>query len=137
MSEPNTIKKILKTLPKPVVANLRFFIVMFAVGLISVIFVHHGKRHVSIFELFFEVYLLCLVVHLLPRLLRNAVKAMNYVLAYLLGMIDIDQMLVFLGGISTKFYREEDNPLSGSYDRGRKRMIKDGVDYDVIRTEKK
>ena len=45
---------------------------------------------------------------------------------------NIDQILVFLGGISTEYYRPEDNPLSEKYDKKRKRIIMDGIDYDKI-----
>jgi hypothetical protein len=45
---------------------------------------------------------------------------------------NIDQLMVFLGGISTEYYRPEDNPLSEKYDKKRKRIIMDGSDYDKI-----
>jgi heptose-I-phosphate ethanolaminephosphotransferase len=45
---------------------------------------------------------------------------------------NIDQMMVSLGGISTDFYRPEDDPLNEKYDRKRKRIIMGGIDYDKI-----
>ena len=45
---------------------------------------------------------------------------------------NLDQLLVFLGGISTEYYRPKDNPLSEKYDKKRKRIIMDGIDYDKI-----
>ncbi|RRD02377.1 phosphoethanolamine transferase [Prevotella sp. OH937_COT-195] len=88
------LKNISKTLLKPVIKNSRFFTVTYIVGLITVIFVlDHGKRHISVFELLFEVYLLCVVINLLPRRLGNTIKAMIYFLAYSLGITD---MFVYL-----------------------------------------
>ena len=41
-------------------------------------------------------------------------------------------MLVYLGGIKTKAYRAELNPLSIKYDATRKRILKDVTDYDEV-----
>ena len=40
--------------------------------------------------------------------------------------------LVYLGGIKTKAYRAELNPLSIKYDATRKRILKDVTDYDEV-----
>ena len=46
---------------------------------------------------------------------------------------NISQVLVYLAGIQTPFYRDDYNVLSDSYDSTRKRIIKGTVDYDELR----
>ena len=52
-------------------------------------------------------------------------------------MIDaLPHLLLYLGGISTPLYREELNVISPAYDVKRPRILKNEVDYNVIRGEK-
>ena len=52
-------------------------------------------------------------------------------------MIDaLPHLLLYLGGISTPLYRETLNVISPAYDMKRPRILKNEVDYDVIRGEK-
>ena len=46
---------------------------------------------------------------------------------------NISQVLVYLAGIHTPFYRDDYNILSDDYDASRKRIIKGTVDYDELR----
>ena len=46
---------------------------------------------------------------------------------------NISQVLVYLAGIQTPFYCEENNLLSDDYNAERKRIIKGTVDYDALR----
>ena len=46
---------------------------------------------------------------------------------------NISQVLVYLAGIQTPFYRDDYNILSDDYDASRKRIIKGTVDYDELR----
>ena len=46
---------------------------------------------------------------------------------------NISQVLVYLAGIHTPFYRDDYNILSDDYDTSRKRIIKGTVDYDELR----
>lgn len=82
-------KKISAVLLKPLLKNSRFFIVMLCIGLLSVMVVHRGMRHISVFELFFETYLLTALVSCFPRFLGNITKGVCYVLAYVLGIVDM------------------------------------------------
>ena len=84
-----SIKKASSSLLKPLLTDSRFFIVMFIIGLVSVMVVHRGMRHISVFELFFETYLLCALVSCFPRWLKKISKVACYSLAYILGIIDM------------------------------------------------
>lgn len=46
---------------------------------------------------------------------------------------NISQVLVYLAGIQTPFYRDDYNILSDDYDASRKRIIKGTVNYDELR----
>ena len=48
---------------------------------------------------------------------------------------NISQVLVYLAGIQTPFYCEENNLLSDDYNAERKRIIKGTVDYDALRVK--
>ena len=48
---------------------------------------------------------------------------------------NISQVLVYLAGIQTSFYIEENNLLSDDYNAERKRIIKGTVDYDALRVK--
>ena len=48
---------------------------------------------------------------------------------------NISQILVYLAGIQTPFYRDDYNVLSDEYNSERKRIIKGTVDYDELRVK--
>lgn len=48
---------------------------------------------------------------------------------------NISQVLVYLAGIQTPFYRDEYNVLSDEYNAERKRIIKGTVDYDELKVK--
>lgn len=62
---------------------------MYLLGLCSLMIIHHGGRHVSVFELAVAVYLLCAFLYLLPRRLAVLAKGVVYVVAYVLAIVDM------------------------------------------------
>ena len=48
---------------------------------------------------------------------------------------NISQVLVYLAGIQTPFYRDDYNVLSDEYNAERKRIIKGTVDYDELKVK--
>ena len=50
---------------------------------------------------------------------------------------NISQILVYLAGIHSPYYRPQYNPLEDEYDHERRRILKGGkADYDKLRAEK-
>lgn len=73
----------------PVLTNVRFAFFMYVLGFISLLFIHRGGRHVSVFELVVDVYVLCWVLYLLPSKISRCVKGLFYVIAYGLAIVDM------------------------------------------------
>ena len=73
----------------PLRAFPRFAVFMYLLGLVSLMVVHQGGRHVSVFELVVDVYVVCLVLYLLPKRVARVVKALFAIIAYGLALIDM------------------------------------------------
>ena len=73
----------------PILTNVRFAFFMYVLGFISLFFIHMGGRHVSVFELVIDVYVLCWVLYLLPAKISKFVKGLFYVIAYGLAIVDM------------------------------------------------
>ena len=43
---------------------------------------------------------------------------------------NIAHMLLYLGGVHTRYYQKSNNPLDDAFDAGRARIIGGSVDYD-------
>lgn len=74
---------------KPIHIHACFALFMYLLGLISLMIIHEGGRHVSVFELIIDVYLLCVILYLLPQKLALWTKRLFYVIAYGLALIDM------------------------------------------------
>lgn len=70
----------------PVKANLCFFAFMYVLGVLSFMGNGFGK-HAAVFELFLDVYVVCLLLCLLPRRVRRWVRGLLYVVFYGLSLI--------------------------------------------------
>lgn len=73
----------------PLIANARFALFMYLLGLISLMVIHAGGRHVSVFELVVDVYALCLLLYFLPARITKWVRGVFYVIAYGLAIVDM------------------------------------------------
>ncbi len=73
----------------PLKAYPCFALFMYLLGVISVMIVHQGGRHVSVFELLVDVYLLCVLLWLLPAKLALWTKRLFYAIAYSLALVDM------------------------------------------------
>jgi len=73
----------------PLRAFPRFAVFMYLLGLVSLMVVHQGGRHVSVFELVVDVYVVCLVLYLLPKRVARVVKALFAIIAYGLALVDM------------------------------------------------
>lgn len=89
----------------PVLKNLRFAIFMYALGFISLLFIHRGGRHVSVFELVVDIYVLCCVLYLLPLKISRCVKGLFYVIAYGLAIVDMFCVYRFGAPINSSLVR--------------------------------
>ena len=66
-----------------------FVLFMYLLGLICLMIVHQGGRHVSVFELLVDVYVLTLFLSLLPKKIALWTKRVFYVIAYSLALVDM------------------------------------------------
>ncbi len=73
----------------PIVAQPRFVLFMYLLGFISMMIIHQGGRHVSIFELAVDVYILSLLLYLVPKELRKWLKGFIFTIAYSLALVDM------------------------------------------------
>ena len=68
-----TIRKISNYLLEPIRTNMVFFMIMYALGTICIIFepfAWFGSRILSEFELFLDIYLLCILLCLFKAIVR-------------------------------------------------------------------
>ena len=84
---------LLSIMTEKIAAPLRAFscfaLLMYLLGLICLMTIHQGGRHVSVFELVVDVYVLCLILWLLPSKIALWTKRLFYVIAYGLTLIDL------------------------------------------------
>lgn len=73
----------------PIRAFPCFVLFMYLLGLICLMIIHQGGRHVSVFELLVDVYALCLFLWLLPAKIAIWTKSLFYVIAYSLAIVDM------------------------------------------------
>ena len=90
----NIIVRILGLFFEPIRKNSAFFIFMFLLGIICTYAVvpNNPKAHAYHWawpELFFDLYLLCVVLSILPKTIRKWVKRLFYVIAYGLALVDV------------------------------------------------
>lgn len=80
----------LLTLPvKPIKNNLTFFIFMFVLGLTSILFIPFSARKPSVFELFADLYTLCICLSFLPSGMSRYLSSVLSVVFYSLALIDM------------------------------------------------
>lgn len=89
----------------PLLKNGRFAIFMYLLGMIPLLLIHQGGRHISIFELFVDVYLLCVILYQLPVYLCRWVKGVFYVIAYGLTIFDMFCYTRFGAPINSALFR--------------------------------
>ena len=90
----NIVVSILGLFFEPIRKNTAFFIFMFVLGIICtyVTVPNHPGAHAYKLawpELFFDLYLICVVLALLPETLRKWVKRLFYVIAYGVALADV------------------------------------------------
>lgn len=87
------IKKIYKALRifnKPIESNLIFFIFLFITGAFCIIFEPgFGHRIQALFNLFFDLYILCAIIALLPEKLGKGIRFILYVTLYGVTLLDV------------------------------------------------
>lgn len=66
-----------------------FVLFMYLLGLIDMMSIHQGGKHVSVFELLVDIYVLCLILCLLPSKIAIWTKRLFYVIAYGLAIVDL------------------------------------------------
>ena len=81
------------------------------------------------FEIPFWIYCSPRYAHQHPEIYREIVAARNR--KYMTDALP--HLLLYLAGIHTPYYQAAYNVLSPQYDEGRKRILKNTADYDLLR----
>lgn len=80
----------LKLLNRPIQDNLLFFTFMLLTGMFCIITEPgFGMRLIALFNLFFDLYILCAVLSFLPIKLRKILRMILYVTLYVIAFVDI------------------------------------------------
>lgn len=76
---------------KPIRENILFFFFMFLLGAICILFEPWGgcSRFWSVFELFFDLYILCTLLSFVPRRIRSAIRGLFYTVFYAVAIVDM------------------------------------------------
>lgn len=84
-------KKIVNILCAPIKNNFTFYLALIALFSISIISIEYGRcsRMRAGFEMFFDVYALCLFVSLIPSKIRTGAKTVIFFLLYVIGLADM------------------------------------------------
>lgn len=84
------MKRIFRSINKPITENLTFFVFMSFTGLFCILFEPgFGHRIHAAFNLFFDLYVLCAVLVLVPARVRRYVRYALYAVFYLVALVDI------------------------------------------------
>ena len=94
------LSKLFDIILTPILKNIVFFITMFLLGVICIFSYNNTDKFITLFELFFDVYILSGILSLLPRKLSRILKCALYVVLYGLALIDIYCLHTIGGGIS-------------------------------------
>lgn len=75
----------------PIRNNILFYVAMVALFSISIINIEYGRcsRMRAGLEMFGDVYILCAIINLIPLRFRQYVKALVFVLLFIIGLIDL------------------------------------------------
>lgn len=80
----------LRIFNKPIELNTVFFVFLFITGTFCIVFEPgFGQRIAAEFNLFFDLYILCAFLALLPEKIRRAVRMALYIILYVVALVDI------------------------------------------------
>lgn len=82
-------QKILAIFGLPIRRNSRIFVMMYLLGLVCIMTTNDSGKHIAVFELFFDLYVLCAVLAALPPTARKIAATVVEVLFYVLAAVDI------------------------------------------------
>lgn len=103
-----TIRKISNYLLEPIDTNMVFFISMYVLGTICIVFeplAWFGSRLLSQFELFLDIYLLCLLLCILKGKVRKTVIFILYLFFYIVAIVDMTCYVRLGTGISPIYFQ--------------------------------
>lgn len=103
-----TIRKISNYLLEPIRSNIFFFMIMYVLGTICIIFeplAWFGSRFLSQFELFLDIYLLCLLLCIFKGKVRKTIIFILYVFFYIVAIIDMACYIRLGIGISPLYFQ--------------------------------
>ncbi len=83
-----------RRLYRPIGANGAFMIFMYALGIVCTYATVPDRPHahayaLAPYELFFDLYILCIILYLIPRKVRVWVRRVLYVIAYITALVDL------------------------------------------------
>lgn len=103
-----TISKISNILLDPIKTNVFFFISMYILGTICIVFepfAWFGSRILSEFELFLDIYLLCLLLCLFKGKVRKTILFVLYFFLYTIAIVDMACYVRLGTGISPIYFQ--------------------------------
>lgn len=84
------MKRFLSWFTAPILQNAVFFVFLYALGAVCIVFEPwNGSRFWSLFELYFDLYLVCAFLLLIPKGVRRWVKGILAVFLYLVAIVDM------------------------------------------------
>lgn len=84
------MKKFLSWFTAPILQNIVFFVFLYALGVVCIVFEPwNGSRFWSLFELYFDLYVVCALLLLLPKGVRRWVKGALAAFLYVVAIVDM------------------------------------------------
>lgn len=85
----NMVKKLIDLLSKPLQMHGHFFVWMYLLGVTCIMLINAFGKHVAVFELFLDLYILTALLTMLPKKVSKGLEVLLTVVFYLLAIIDV------------------------------------------------
>lgn len=85
----NMVKKLIDLLSKPLQMHGHFFVWMYLLGVTCIMLINAFGKHVAVFELFLDLYILTALLTMLPKKVSKGLEVLLTVVFYLLAIIDL------------------------------------------------
>ena len=88
-SEQHILKRLMALFYKPLQMHGHFFLWMYLLGLLCIMLINAFGKHVAVFELFLDLYVLTALLSLLPRKVGRWAEVLLMVFFYILAFVDV------------------------------------------------
>ena len=102
------VNRVLNSVLFPIKDNMLFFTFMYLLGAICIIFepfAWFGSRLWSLFEVYLDLYFLCLLLCLLPEKIKVFIRSILYIMLYIVAIIDMTCYVKLGVGIIPIYYQ--------------------------------